>query len=207
MPGQPGAPPPPPPYYTEPPPEPPPERRPIDEHRGFYLQLSLGGGYVSIKDEYTGTSTGTETIKGTGLITSAVLGGGVGAGIVVGGGVELFSGELEYNDTGDGDAGVFTDDTVDAGGASIFAMFQKYIGPVYLRGMLGGMSGGASSGDDYGGLLLGGGVGADFLLSTRWSLGGVLAFRYTSDHYNDFDGYTGDATMTVTSLEFAATLF
>lgn len=183
-------------------------RLPIDEHSGFYLQLALGGAYISLKDEYTGPFDGTETVEGGGAMFSVLLGGGVGAGIVLGGGLESFSGELDYTDTWTNEGGGTTETTVDGSGAVLFGMFQKYLGAFYLRGLLGGMWGGATDEDvDYGGMMLGAGLGADFLVSSSWSLGGSLNYRYTWGSYADDDDYSGEFDLSVLSLQFTATLF
>jgi hypothetical protein len=98
---------------------------------------------------------------------------------------------------------------VDGSGVVLFAMFQKYFGAFYIRGLLGGMAGGATNEDvDYGGVMFGAGLGADFLVSRSWALGGSLNYRYTSGSYsNDGDGYSGEFNMNVLSLQFTATLF
>ena len=181
---------------------------PIDEHTGFYFQPALGIGWVLIEDEYTGDFTGTETIEGIGTLVSFRFGGGVGAGFVIGGGFEGISGTFDYQDSWTDDGGGSTETEVDGFGNSLFVMGQKYFGPFFIRLELGAMWGGAEDEDaEYGGFMLAGGLGADFLISESWSLGGVASIRRTSGSYEDDDGYDGDFTMTVPGIQFSATYF
>ena len=190
-------------------PVPPAKDTPIHERTGFYFQAALGAGFLSVKDEYDGPYTGTETVKGTGTLASLRFGGGVGAGFVLGAGLESLSGTFDYEDNYRRSE---TDGTIEAevegsGGAAFF-LAQKYLGPVFLRVEVGGMWGGAEDEDvEYGGFMLAGGLGADFLVSKSWSLGGVLGVRRTSDTYDDEDGYSGTSTMTVSSIQFSATYY
>lgn len=190
------------------PPPPPTGRVPIDEHTGFFFQAALGIGWVSIEDEYTGDFTGTETIEGSGTLVSFRFGGGVGAGFVIGGGFEGLSGTFDYKDEWTDDGGGSNESEVDGSGSTLFAMGQKYFGPFFIRAELGAMWGGAQDEDaEYGGFMLSGGLGADFLISDSWSLGGVAAIRHTSGSYENEDGYDGDYSMTVPSIQFSATYF
>ena len=189
-------------------PPPAPKELPIGERTGFYFQAALGAGFVSVKDEYEGAFTGTETVKGTGSLASLLFGGGVGAGFVLGAGIESISGTFDYEDDWGSETGETTQAEVDVSGGTASFFVQKYLGPVFLRVQIGGMWGGAEEEDrDYGGFMLGGGVGADFLVSESWSLGGVAALRRTASSYDDDDGYSGDYTMTVSSLQFSATYY
>lgn len=184
---------------------------PISERTGFYFHAGLGAGFLSVRDEYEGPYTGTETVKGTGTLASVRLGGGVGAGFVLGAGFESFSGTFDYEDDWDSETGETIEAEVDGSGGTGFFFAQKYLGPVFLRVDIGGMWGGAEAEDDdvdYGGFMLAGGLGVDFLVSDSWSLGGVAGVRRTTDNYDDDgDGYSGKVTMTVSSIQFSATYY
>ena len=177
---------------------------PISERTGFYFHAGLGAGFLSVRDEYEGPYTGTETVKGTGTLASLRLGGGVGAGFVLGAGLESFSGTFDYEDDWGSETGETIEAEVDGSGGTGFFFVQKYLGPVFLRVDIGGMWGGAEAEDDdvdYGGFMLAGGLGVDFLVSDSWSLGGVAGVRRTTDNYDDDgDGYSGKVTMTVSSI-------
>ncbi len=185
------------------------QRTPIGEHTGFYFQGALGIGFVSIEDNYEGPDIGTQTIRGSGAMASVLLGDGVGSGFVLGGGIESVSGTFDYKDEWINGGGGTNEDDVDATGSTVFAMAQKYLGPVFLRVELGAMTGTADDSDevDYGGFMIAGGVGADFLVSNTWSLGGVATIRRTSKSYSDEDDYSGDYTMTVSSIQVTGTYF
>jgi hypothetical protein len=153
-------------------------------HDGFYLQMSLGGGYVRASTSADGVD---ETISGGAIAGSLWIGGSLVPGFALGGGtLGVIAPSPSYKLTigGQSQTGALGDNSMQLQMLGLVA--DWYPNPtkgLHFQALVGyaGLSFGASDGstsETASGLGLMGGVGYDFWVSTEWSIGvlGRLAY-------------------------------
>jgi hypothetical protein len=174
---------------TPPPPAPVP-RRGYRVHDGFYLRMSVGGGYMTSKVTYDDSTIADRTLSGGGGVLELLIGGSPARGLAIGGGLwgqnarnpETDPDEVEsYESLDFGMLGVFIDGFPDPTGgfhvggaigvASLDGAFEDDdFDPDPERERLGEEDGGT------GGIGGSAWVGYDAWISPEWSLGGMLRF-------------------------------
>jgi hypothetical protein len=170
---------------TEPPPPPgPPPGHHL--HDGFYLRMSLGGGYLHSKVESNASGAQDVTVKGGGAGLDLLLGGTPTPGFVIGGGIF---------------AGGATDPTIESGGQSqdlngdaSLAFIGPFVdgffdpeGGLHLGGAIGFASfqvkdqdQSSSDAPQYDGAGIAVFGGYDAWVSSDWSIGGYARFMAAS---------------------------
>jgi hypothetical protein len=172
---------------TPPPPAPGP-RRGYRVHDGFYLRMSVGGGYMSSKVTYDESTIADRTLSGGGGVLELLIGGSPARGLAIGGG--LWGQNAQDPETDPDSADSY--ESLDFGMLGVFIDgFPDPTGGFHVGGAIGVASlNGAFEDDDLdpdpdrigeeeGGTAgIGGSVwaGYDAWISPEWSLGGMLRF-------------------------------
>jgi Autotransporter beta-domain len=198
----------PPPATVWEPPPPPAQDPSARTHDGFFLRMDLGFG----KGFYTQKSSGQDlwTASGVDVAFALRLGGTVFPGFVLGGGI--VSNSIVSPTIKDNGETITTDSDTSIGLGELQLFAAYYPDPHGGFHLLGSVGFGAASVSqnnrseslDVAGLVLGGGIGYDFWVSSQWSLGPTFELTYASLNGSG-DNSELSATYVAPVLSFTAT--
>jgi hypothetical protein len=176
------------------------------KHDGFYLQMSLGLGYL----KQSANSDGEQSaITGASLNSSLWIGGSLIPGLVLGGGtLDAIAINPSLRDTA---AGSTTKSTTYSRQLQIVGLVSDFYpdprSGLHFKAMIGYAQLPLIKTDNYGysvpsGLGVMAGVGYDFWVSQEWSIGVLGRFSYAalSDHDDDDGGPTANPTVAPAAL-------
>jgi hypothetical protein len=169
----------------------------VHNHDGFYLRMSIGGGYMHDSVTYGTTPSVTYKLSGGAIAFDILVGGTPVPGLVFGGGI---IGAVAPNPrVKEGNVGTSTSSNVDLNLAMVAGFVDWYPNPregFHLQGLLGiaGVSTTDRNGDSTNnrnpaGIGLGIGVGYEWWVGNQWSIGvlGRLLYAHATATETYFD--------------------
>jgi hypothetical protein len=181
--------------------------RGVHLHDGFYLRLSIGGGYMHDgisydSPEYAGPPS-SATIRGGAMQFAVLLGGTPAPGLVIGGG--LIATNAPDATFKFGSLSSSSDTTVTF---SWFGAFVDwYVNPregFHLQGLM-GFAALSSTNDDPSGIGVGVGIGQEWWVADQWSLGILGRLMYAHMTRSEDDSTTNRHSVIAPALLFTAT--